>query len=407
MRRALLESGVPDEDLERFSNDLLLVPEHTHGLDVKTHLRDWTNYRADDFQAARNQASYRKMEASWQEQRDYIRTAVSALPPLLGSEANRVLATLIPELPDVVGYQSLSDLSKPFETAHFTVAFDEELGCLTRLTFRDVDWSGPANPLGRFWYETFCAADYDRFARQYLVNKRTTGWYAIPDFTKPGIENVAREHKVFLPRLTWAGRKIQEDADAFLFLLEMPGEAYERFGSPRRLSLETTFARTEPQASFTVQWFDKTASRLPEAAWFSFVLPDRGPRWRHSWRMDKLGQWISPYEVIRNGNRHLHAVGTGLKAEDARNALTLESLDAPLVAPGRPALLDFNNSQPDLREGLHFNLHNNLWGTDFPQWYDDDARFRFTLRFDSRTKRRRSTPDVRLDMHPPPMLGSG
>ena len=60
--------------------------------------------------------------------------------------------------------------------------------------------------------------------------------------------------------------------------------------------------------------------------------------------------------------------------------MSLETLDAPLVAPGKPAMLDHDNRQPDLRDGIHFNLHNNLWGTDFPQWYEDDARFRFTLR---------------------------
>ena len=48
--------------------------------------------------------------------------------------------------------------------------------------------------------------------------------------------------------------------------------------------------------------------------------------------------------------------------------------------PDGRACIDFGNRQPDLRDGLHFNLHNNLWGTDFPQWYEDDALFRFSLR---------------------------
>jgi uncharacterized protein DUF5054 len=381
MRRDLLESGSSADELEGLSSNLLLVPEHTNGLDVKTHLKDWKNYSVVDFGAVRGQAAYRKMEASWQEQRDYVRAAVDALPASLKSEAEERLARLTPERPDLSEYEPVPDLSKPFETGQFRVAFDPELGCLTRLEFAGVDWSGPTNPLGKFWYETFSAADYDRFRRQYLINKRTTSWYAVPDFTKPGIQSVAIEHKVFLPRVTWAGRAARDDSDVFLFVLKMPPDASEEFGSPRQLTLEMAFSRSEPQIGFTLQWFDKPASRLPEASWFSFVLSDRGPDWRRSWRMDKLGQWISPYEVIRNGNRRLHAVGAGLKAEDSRHKVTVESLDAALVAPGRPTLLDFNNRQPDLREGLHFNLHNNLWGTDFPQWYDDDALFRFSLRF--------------------------
>ena len=184
--------------------------------------------------------------------------------------------------------------------------------------------------------------------------------------------------------MTWSGRRVGDEEEAVLLLLDLPAEAHERFGAPGQLSIELVFPRGEPRVDFVVQWFDKPANRLPEAAWFSFVLPDHGLRWRRSWRMDKLGEWVSPLDVVRNGNRRLHAVGSGLCADDGRLAVSVETLDAPLVAPGRPSLIDFGNRQPDLRDGLHFNLHNNLWGTDFPQWYEDDALFRFSLRLTHR-----------------------
>ena len=63
------------------------------------------------------------------------------------------------------------------------------------------------------------------------------------------------------------------------------------------------------------------------------------------------------------------------------SVMTIESLDAPLVAPGQPSLLDFNNNQPDMSQGVHFNLYNNVWGTNFPMWLEDDCRFRFRLRY--------------------------
>jgi len=42
-------------------------------------------------------------------------------------------------------------------------------------------------------------------------------------------------------------------------------------------------------------------------------------------------------------------------------------------------MLDFNNSQPDLSKGMHFCLLDNLWGTNFPMWFEEDCRFRFTV----------------------------
>jgi hypothetical protein len=76
----------------------------------------------------------------------------------------------------------------------------------------------------------------------------------------------------------------------------------------------------------------------------------------------------------------MHAVGTGVSYRDAQGSLLLETLDAPLVAPGQPSLLNFNNQLPDLQKGMHINLYNNVWGTNFPQWDEEDARFRFVLR---------------------------
>ncbi|WP_281275922.1 hypothetical protein [Dictyobacter alpinus] len=38
-------------------------------------------------------------------------------------------------------------------------------------------------------------------------------------------------------------------------------------------------------------------------------------------------------------------------------------------------------AQLDLTRGMSFNRYNNTWGTNFTMWYEDDARFRFTLRF--------------------------
>ncbi len=39
----------------------------------------------------------------------------------------------------------------------------------------------------------------------------------------------------------------------------------------------------------------------------------------------------------------------------------------------------FDNRLPDLSLGWELNLHNNVWGTNFPMWFGDDARFRFRV----------------------------
>jgi len=93
--------------------------------------------------------------------------------------------------------------------------------------------------------------------------------------------------------------------------------------------------------------------------------------------------------VVPNGNRYLHAVGDGgVTVEDGGHRFQAISLDAPLVAPGRPSLLDFNNDLPNLQHGMHFNLYNNVWGTNFPMWFGEDCRFRFMNRTQLESKSR-------------------
>ena len=123
---------------------------------------------------------------------------------------------------------------------------------------------------------------------------------------------------------------------------------------------------------------DKPASRLPETLWFSFIPPiSQDGRFE----MDKMGQPVSPLDVIKGGNRNLHGVIRGVSYKDSRSGFQLEMLDAFLVAPGRRSMLIFDNQQPDMAGGLHFCLYNNLTGTNFTMWFEDDMQFRFNMKF--------------------------
>lgn len=47
------------------------------------------------------------------------------------------------------------------------------------------------------------------------------------------------------------------------------------------------------------------------------------------------------------------------------DVLHLTPLDSPLASPGQPMTLPNVQHQPDMREGVAFNLHNNMWGTNY------------------------------------------
>jgi hypothetical protein len=230
--------------------------------------------------------------------------------------------------------------------------------------------------LGLFRYQTFSAADYARFRRMYNVNKRETAIWSIDDYTKPGLERSGAIAAWWLPQLRGVWRRVDAEATCFVAILDLPPEASEQYGCPPEVTIDMRIAHTEAPIELAVQWLTKPACRMPEALWCSFnpIAPDAG-----GWSMDKQGQQVKPGDVIRHGNRRLHAVGGGVHYRDARGQLELTTLDAPLVAPGEPSLLNFTTRQPPLQHGMHVNLFNNLWGTNFPMWFDEPARFRFKI----------------------------
>eukprot|EP00932_Pfiesteria_piscicida_P016321 SRR837773.3250.p1 GENE.SRR837773.3250~~SRR837773.3250.p1 ORF type:complete len:221 (-),score=65.49 SRR837773.3250:84-716(-) len=198
---------------------------------------------------------------------------------------------------------------------------------------------------------------------------------------KQGMETSKATSKAWDVTLTRGYLKQTGSGCRFVMQLALAdAAAVADFGAPRNISLEYTVpGRDGSMVDISLVWTNKTMSRLAESFWLSFV-PEVEPG--AAWTMDVLGHPISPLEVVQGGTRHIHAVQDHVRlAAPGRGALRIRTLDAPLVCPGdRDHMLRYTDDQPDaLGGGMHFNLHNNLWGTAFPQWYGDDGVARFSL----------------------------
>ena len=101
------------------------------------------------------------------------------------------------------------------------------------------------------------------------------------------------------------------------------------------------------------------------------------------WKLDKMGQEVSPFEVIDRGNRRLHAVRNTVTYNGPEGRCQIFPIDSPLVAPGKPELYDFSCKQPQTHHGMAFNLWNNMWNTNFTMWSEDDLRFRYRIKLES------------------------
>ena len=123
-----------------------------------------------------------------------------------------------------------------------------------------------------------------------------------------------------------------------------------------------------------LEWFGKDENRIPEGLFFGMNLDYKTGA---PLTLSKLDLPIDPYHVREGGNRKLHVspVIRGGKG-------TVQSLHAPLVSVGGRHLYDENEGYGQAEDGMYYLLCNNRWGTNFPLWYGENARFVFHISLD-------------------------
>jgi len=348
-----------------------LAVEHTWGTDTKTWL-DFDHYTPAALTSMLDDPKYRTVTGSWLEKRKNMDEAVTTLPPTLREEASNLLATLKPVKP-VTAELKPYDASLPLITPHFTLALNPATGAITELRHKARHWASLQHPLGLLSYQTLSKPDYDRFLASYITLQ--TDW-APKDFGKPNIEKFGAQSQVWTPKLT--GCWLNETADEHRLTAQLQFPSQEDVTAwPQDCYLEIRLPKAEPNIHIDLSWFGKRANRLPEAIWFTF---NPAVFEAQNWSLRKVDQEVSPFDVVAGGNRQMHAVSSGLSYKDARGSLEFRTLDAPLVSLGQMSPIYFSKSQPDLSNGIHFNLFNNGWGTNYVQWFGEDMRFRFVVR---------------------------
>ena len=293
----------------RLRESLLLVPEHTWGMDVKKYFRDDKHYTYKQMEDCVDER--KTIEKSWEEQRNYVCNAEKIL---------KIEPDYDTSAPDLSGYEKITD---------------------DKADVFDISW------------QIFDNGDYERYKKDYMrLNEATVGW-AIWDFTKVGLPDY--NGGIYTAQVTEAYKKDNTE----IYKLEFNKEIETKYGLPY-------FYLIINGKNIEIKWYNKKNSRLPQACWFKIKGLDE------EWELNKIGKWISPENII--GSPLISAVENGVR----NNSVVIETIDSALVAPYGRRLLHYNDE--GLKQDLYFNLYNNIWNTNFPMWYSDDAVFRFVIK---------------------------
>lgn len=400
LKREWLADGSMEKgsaEYRNFSDALLCIGEHTCGMDSKIYFADYENYLKKDFQRAREKdnvtikhifrdfphnfltavsrafggyksGSYKTIEASWNEQRQYISKAVEALSEEHRAQAEEALSELRPKKPLEL------DGTVPYSGKIALAGYEFELsgsGGIGRLSYNGSDIIRESGePF--IEYRSYTKADYDFWFSHYARNMDKNGGWAYPDFGRPLLKYADGKYPAgrFYYNMTEA--KVRNDGDCVKISVSLKCDKRlcSELGAPR--DIQIVYTLSGQGLKFSVLWFGKDASRLTEAI-FLHLHPCTS-----ALKLIKMGSEIDYTETVSMGGRNLHAAEKCIFTAGDK-AYSAESLCAPLISPGKGKILEYDNKNESVEDGVSFVLCNNAWGTNFPLWYEENARFDFNI----------------------------
>ena len=188
---------------------------------------------------------------------------------------------------------------------------------------------------------------------------------------------------------------------SFVVEAAFPAEAQRNAGAPSGvyLSLDVVGSASTTRTlslDWTVYLINKRPTRLPESIFLSFVPPLDADSWRlqvlnsSMIPTDTLGHRASSdKDTVYGGSPHLRGVEAAYWTGEAGSA-SFTSLDVPILSTGLASPFPTpRTSPPNMSQGIHWNIFNNIWNTNYVLWYpfvDKDAnistRFNVKLNFD-------------------------
>lgn len=403
-RKWLSEGSIQkgSKEYNEFSDAVLCIAEHTCGMDVKTHFADYESYLKSDFQKARKRdkiiikhpfrdfpynilniinkirfkSSYSIIEKSWAEQRSYIEKTVAALSESHKQQARSALERLMPEY--IMNASEHQPYSIPLRFSDFEFELNE-YGGIGAFTYKGNEIIKKNNK-ALIEYRVYTSRDYDFWFNNYARNMDKNAVWGYPDFGRPLLKYADGKYPEgrFYYKMDSAYVN-EENAQIKVFVnLKCNSEICEKAGAPK--AVQIVYKLNNDGLNFDVLWCGKDANRLTEAI-FLHIYPNSD-----EFNLLKLGNQIDYNSTVSMGGRNLHAVEKCIMKNDFGN-FDFINYHSPLISIGRGKILEYDNKIESIeKDGISYVLYNNVWGTNFPLWYEDNALFSFEISKNSEVK---------------------
>ena len=237
---------------------------------------------------------------------------------------------------------------------------------------------------GREWVdakarESFGSYRYDIFGRDeitaYLCNYAydLEPWF-VEDFGKPEYPKIG--HHTYLSSLESISIINGVNWGVLEVIWLQEPESVDAYGNARRIIQTLTLPQGRPWLDIKYHLEDKTATQFLESGHIVFPIVAEDAHYA----INKTGSVLDPaHDIEKDANRILYACERWVDVEDHGEGLLFMPLDSPLLSIGSIGIERFDGEALPGPPILNFNLFNNQWGTNFPQWIEGSSTYRFRI----------------------------
>ena len=292
----------------------------------------------------------------------------AAAPLEYESGAIRFVARNVPPL----GYRTyvFSDKSAPpasglvaseaalaIENESFRIKVDPAAGAISSImdkrSSRELVDRDAGTGFAQYLHEQFSANEMNAYVKAYGKPERPG---IINAFGKPGMPGPDDLPYRMVPASGYRAR-----------FARTPVSASVTMEGPRGAGLTLVVYAGQPWVEVRWRITGKQPTPLPEGGWLAFPFKLSKPEFR----LARLGAIIDPAkETVRGSNHDVYCLNGGVAVLEAGGrGAGLCPLDSPLVSLDHPGLWQYTKEFKSSRPSVYVNLYNNVWGTNFAQWY--------------------------------------
>ncbi|TBL71439.1 glycosyl hydrolase-related protein [Paenibacillus thalictri] len=269
----------------------------------------------------------------------------------------------------------MTDTEAVLENEYLIVKVDRMSGLLSSLFDKRLnkEWVERQSDygFGQFQYDIYSNEEITRYIKKYAY--RYYDW-GVHDYGKTGYPE-EQKRLSFGTRLT--GIRFEQDGRGVRIECEAATSdaSTTEYGNASGVAWSVTLG-AEAYVDLELRLIGKEETPKAESGSIVFPLKLERPQYR----INKLGSVVDPCtDLIPSSSTLLNCCEQFVDISNGFAGLAVIPLDTPLFFIGKNGMWDFEHNYKPEKPELHFNLFNNWWGTNFPQWLGGDLRYRFRL----------------------------